>query len=398
MSAYITEFPLPEEQLAFAAGHAGDDPARLRLKYGREYSAAITQIECRRRFGKKLGGFISAGLEFPSLLAAEQASDEKVADYNAHILIDRPDPCALDLTAGLGIDSMSAARMGAKVLALELDAEKAACLRGNVARIVPGMMDVVNADCLEWLSANTRRFDALFVDPARRGEGGGRLYRMEDCQPDIVTNWKLLAGAAPRIVVKASPMLDIHSVARSLPGLMELHIVVCHGECKEVLAVCDGERTALTDDNEIDVICADLDNGSRFATTLLMCGGNSYSYAGADDVMIGSWLYEPNAALMKAAPWSILMCRYPGLKKIGPSTHLFVSDEEITDFPGRRWKIRGFVKSQELKKLKGKRCNVVCRNHPLSAAQLERKAGVIPGDDAWLIGFRLGSTPVIVES
>ncbi|MDE7109673.1 MAG: hypothetical protein K2O49_06895, partial [Muribaculaceae bacterium] len=90
----------------------------------------------------------------------------------------------------------------------------------------------------------------------------------------------------------------------------------------------------------------------------------------------GLYLYEPNASIMKLAPWAILSDRYPGLKKLGKDSHLFISDSRFDDFPGRVLKIDKTINKKDRKTLKGFPANVVTRNYPLSADNLRKKLGV----------------------
>lgn len=51
--------------------HRTDNPSTLRLKYGNkkepiDYADAILQIECRKKFGKKLADTLAAFLDFTS--------------------------------------------------------------------------------------------------------------------------------------------------------------------------------------------------------------------------------------------------------------------------------------------------------------------------------------------
>jgi hypothetical protein len=51
-----------------------------------------------------------------------------------------------------------------------------------------------------------------------------------------------------------------------------------------------------------------------------------------------TYLYEPNAAILKAGGFnSVARCFEVG--KIAPNTHLYTSDQLIADFPGRVFKV-----------------------------------------------------------
>ena len=75
------------EFFEWIAAHASDDVAKLRLKYGREYGDAIMQIECRRKFGKKLEQTLASfpDFYFPSVLAGEQSTSDLLASFHASL-------------------------------------------------------------------------------------------------------------------------------------------------------------------------------------------------------------------------------------------------------------------------------------------------------------------------
>lgn len=176
--------------------NASVDPAALRLKYaGKEgaidYSAAITQIECRRRFGRKLADTLASFPQFffPSTLAGEQASSDKLASYHTSLV---PEGMAIvDLTAGLGIDVLHMAQRAASVVAVERNPELVEALRYNAAGLkVSDVVEPICADCIDFIDkciAQHRHFDMAFIDPARRSMDGGRLFALADCSPDVVS-------------------------------------------------------------------------------------------------------------------------------------------------------------------------------------------------------------------
>ncbi len=73
-----------------------------------------------------------------------------------------------------------------------------------------------------------------------------------------------------------------------------------------------------------------------------------------------------------------------GIQKISTNTHLYTSDEPITDFPGRQFEIVGG--KEEIKK--AKQANVITRNYPLTPEQILKKYGLKEGGDTYVIGFR----------
>lgn len=63
-----------------------------------------------------------------------------------------------------------------------------------------------------------------------------------------------------------------------------------------------------------------------------------------------NYLFEPGPALLKAGAFRWVAARY-GLKKLHPNSHLYTSEREVEDFPGRSFRVKqvyGFGK-QDLK-------------------------------------------------
>ena len=109
-----------------------------------------------------------------------------------------------------------------------------------------------------------------------------------------------------------------------------------------------------------------------------------------DDETAGSaYLYEPNASIMKAGCFGVLTERYH-VKAIASDSHLFVSDEFIEDFPGRRFAVTAITtmnKKELAHALSGiTRANVATRNFPMSAQQLRSRLRLQDGGDCYIFG------------
>lgn len=382
------------------------DPLALRLKYhgrnpGFDVDFAITQIECRRKCSSKLRSFIARKeFIFPTVVAAEQASNEAVALFHARLV---KKPCRLlDMTAGLGIDAMTMALSGADVTACELDPLKAAALRHNAAVARLDNFTTVCADSVEYLRDCTDTFDTIFIDPARRGEFNSRVYNLKDCQPEIPVIIGLLLSRCSRLIIKASPLLDITQTLRDFSGIRAVRAVSVGGECKEVLIEIAGNATeGMPADSGADTEfeAVDLDNEgnviSSFKTTE-PAGSGPIAYADAEAVAPGCLLFEPNASMMKLAPWREIQRRHPSLRKLSPSSQLFAGPEHIPDFPGRRMIIEKVIEKKDRKTLKDFPASVVSRNYPVSAAELRKQLKLREGDEHFIYATRLASTPMLI--
>ena len=107
----------------------------------------------------------------------------------------------------------------------------------------------------------------------------------------------------------------------------------------------------------------------------------------------GFWIYEPNAAILKAGAYKLVGERF-GLQKLDPNTHLYISDRLVEHFPGRVWRIND--KMVNAKMVNGQMANVLCRNYPLTPEQLKKKLHLRDGGTAYVIGCRVAGKPVVL--
>ena len=117
---------------------------------------------------------------------------------------------------------------------------------------------------------------------------------------------------------------------------------------------------------------------------------------------IHSFLYEPNAALMKAGCYKLLTHRY-GIQELHPNSHLYTSDQFIADFPGRIFAVDGWapynkrVKQTLLADVK--KASIATRNFPMSVAELRKSLKIADGDEVYLFATTLnGEQKVIISS
>ena len=115
------------------------------------------------------------------------------------------------------------------------------------------------------------------------------------------------------------------------------------------------------------------------------------------------YLYEPNAAIIKACAFRSVSARF-GLDKLAPNTHLYASDRLLSDFPGRAWEVVRTLSGKELKHLaetvaeatgEDTGCAILTRNYPMTAEQLRKKLRLRDGDTWYIIGARAADKPTL---
>lgn len=367
----------------------GVDFNKLRLRHHGDAIAqfAITQAEARHKAHKKLGGFADyPQFIFPNSLAAEQATNASLARYHASLVGEGKS--VVDLTAGLGIDAMSIAARN-RVMAFDIKPENVDALRHNSVVVGVGeRIDAVCGDSIGFLSGDDgARFDVAFIDPARRGSSGRRVYALADCEPDVVQNLGLIMSHCSRLIIKASPMLDISLTLSQLPGAEEVHLVGTPTECKELLVVVGASSLR----SQVKIIAATIGDDGR-----VMSVETAHAKTGIGDVACrppstGDFIHEPFPALMKMSRPDVVSARWP-VSALAASTHLFLSSNPITDFYGRSFRVETIVKfdKQGVKSIQKEfpKANVAVRNFPLSAPELVKKLRIAEGGDVRLYGAK----------
>lgn len=382
--------------------HAADDPVRLRLRHhgDEELAFAITQIECRRKAGNRFPvALASREFMFPTGLSAEQATSEALARIHADIAGYQSGSTHLDLTCGLGMDAFEAARRGARVTAIDINPEVAdAALHNAEALGLGDGFEVICGDSASWIRDTDRRFDTIFIDPARRGKGGRRLTAIAECSPDVTALMPRLLRLAPEIIIKASPMLDLTALASELNaacgtegGVTRMIAIGTTRECKEVVAVI-GRGAADYYRTEAITALPDSATPSIFqpATDL----PQAPVLQGLPD--IGEYLYEPYPAVMKTATWGALAALSTSLRQLHHNTHLFVADTALADFPGIPMRIERveLLSDKALKSIAREwpKINVATRNFIISAPELAKRLRIKEGGTARLYGVRSGAS------
>lgn len=382
----------------FISSHLNFNPADVLIKYSGEnlnidLKYAVMQIECRKKTRKKLPFFLNfRDFRFPDSLSAEQASDEKVAQFHADLIgIGKR---VVDLTSGLGIDSMTIAKGGNEVIAIELDKNKADTLLHNFRALNLNGIKVINGDCREVLKSLPNTVDYFFIDPARRDENKKRTYSFKDCLPDITSFYKKLIADGATLFIKASPLLDISAVIKELDKVKAIYAVAVKGECKEILI-----EISNAPEKRVKKLAIDIWDDKRVIFELQNEEVSLSPIYNLDCFTGKEYLYEPNAAVMKLKAADNICAKYDEMKKVGPNTELFLSKCFYPTFPGRIIRLEKILSSKDLKSLRGKGYSVAVRNYPLSAEELRKKLKVKEDRENFIYGMRIGkgNKPIIVE-
>lgn len=374
---------LIEETIRFIKEHEKSDVTRLLLdarKFpGVDVPFAVEQILARRQVKDKLPHwYCQETLIYPSRISAEQCSSEYTARYKQNLVPEHVILC--DLTGGLGIDSFYFSAKVQEVLYLERYPAYCEAARNNFDALHAGNIRVIETDSVAYVK-QMQPVDIFFVDPARRGEGDKRVFALKDCEPDLLSLKPFLFEKASRIIAKISPMADIKHTLSLLPETTEVHVLSVKNECKELLFVM--ERNSVLPDP--DIFCVNFKSGEQQSFHFTFHQEQHVTAVMAD--VAGSYLYEPNASILKAGAFKCIASRM-NLQKLHVNSHLYTSEVEVPDFPGRIFRVEDVLEfnSQLCKSLNRtiSEANITVRNFPLSADQLRKRLKIKDGGAVYL--------------
>lgn len=379
----------------------GKDPVSLSFNKpanlsGEEFRFALIQIDARRKNSAKLGDFLqNKNFIFPDAVSAQQASHRAVAIY--HNLILGEGVSILDMTAGLGIDSFTFAFNGHFVTSIELSKEKSDTLIYNSRILGLRNINIIQDDSITYLKEAKDKYDVIFVDPSRRDSDMRRVYGLHHSVPDVIHNQDLLLQHASTILIKASPLLDLTQTIKDFPDIKEIHVVGVKGECKEVLIKLSKDK--MPQKTEILVNSIDLDNEgkvlSRFECDAKeISASDSLEFAVESDFNENSFILEPSSLIMKIAPWDLIGSKY-NAKKLGLSSHLFITNEKPSGFPGRVTRFEKWINKKDRKSIIGFPASAISKNHPLSSDELRKTLRLKEGDQNFIYASRIKEKPVI---
>ncbi len=394
----ITEL-LKVQVQKFIFEHEAEDEKDLLLKHttiqGIPTPLVANQISGRRKAKLKLPTwYATKNIIYPPSVNVEQCSSEVTAAFKVGLLkqnIKSDFDKAVDLTGGFGVDSFFLSSIFKEVDYIEPDENLCEITNHNLTILQEARgkgqeakIQFHNSTAEEFLNSTKDTFDLIYIDPSRRTKGNQKILRLADCAPNITHLLETIFEKSDRLLVKASPMLDLLQGIKELKHVEKVFVVAVENECKEVLFLCckgfEGEpiieAVNLSDTASQDLISFDfLLSEEKSSTTEY---SNPLRY-----------LYEPNSAVLKSGAFKLIAHRF-SVNKIQQHTHFYTSENLIAKFPGRIFEIEALIKPDAKvvrQHFPEGKANVVTRNYPLSPDELKKKTGLKDGGEKFLLGF-----------
>ncbi len=368
MEHFIAEHlnnPHPERLLLSAARYPGVPVAE-----------AVTQIQALQKLRDKAPAWFNTALRFPPRLSIEQASSGFTAAFKASLVEGKT---MADLTGGLGIDTHAFSQYFNNVVYLDQNPQLVELARHNFAVLGADNVEVLEDEAGAFLKKNTQHFDLIYLDPARRDARGGRVFRLEDCTPDVLNLRTNLLTSADKVLIKTAPMLDIALAIRQLEFVQKVWVVSVDDEVKELLFLL--EKNNVSSEN-IPIEAVNLGK----APFHFVFSKKEEHGAAAELSEPVTYLYEPPATIFKAGAFHTFATRY-GIKKLHAHTHLYTSETLNPEVPGRVFHIRAVTKYDKkavAAVLPIAQANVAVRNFPDTAEAVRKKLGLKDGGNIYL--------------
>lgn len=378
---------LTEKIKEFVKDHENDNIHTLALQSDRypeiDMPLAIRQIGGRQMAKSKLPEwYANDNILYPKHLSLEQSSSEYTARYKAGLVNGQS---FADITGGMGIDFYYIAKKFSKATYVEQQPELALIAKHNFKALGLDNYEVKNEDGIEYLKSMPL-VDLLYIDPARRSDAGKKIFRIEDCTPNIVEIESLIEQKSKQTMIKLSPMLDISLALKSMKNISDVHIISHNNECKELLFVKDNVNTCTA----TNLHCVNIRKDKVDVFTFSKEEEDQASVKYASE--LGKYLYEPNASIMKAGAYKSITRLFQS-DKLHVSSHLYTSDTFYSGFHGRSFVIEQvcpFSKNGIKEYLANiKQANISVRNFPLSAQELKKKLKINDGGDLYIFATTL---------
>ena len=364
---------MEQNLIDFIKKNDGADTSALLLGKNRypdiDIHTAVRCIDGRKTIKEKVPQwYLCPSLLYPSHLPLEQCSSQITALHKQKYI---PQGAKVaDLTGGFGIDTYFISEKASSVDYFERNSELAEIAEHNFKEL--GKRNITahsNEITPEFLKTfNENHFDLIYLDPARRGKKGERVFSLEDCEPDLTKIKDLLLHIAPTVVVKLSPMADIATLFEQLTQIKTIDIISVNNECKELLAVMERGFGGTT-----EIIATDLRYNISFSFTRLLEKESSVQFA--DPQRLSGYIYEPNASILKGGAFKFVSEHF-GVEKLSHDTHFYISHTRVENFPGKESEILEVIpfskKNIKILVSRYNECSIMARNFPVKTEELKK--------------------------
>lgn len=334
----------------------------------------LEQIVCKNKAQHKLPTwFQTKHIYYPNKINIEQTSSEITAQYKSKLISGNS---LVDITGGFGVDSYYFAKSFKTVTHCEINPELHNIAKHNFEVLGNTNVNAVCSDGLDYLTNLNINFDCIYADPSRRHDIKGKVFMLNDCEPDIPKNLDVLLNYANTLLIKSSPLLDLSLGLKELKHVSQIHIIAFNNEVKELLWLINKYES-----QSVKIVTVNM-KASRTEKFEFLLDEESKAIIGYSAPL--TYLYEPNAAILKSGAFKSVGSKLK-LHKLHQHSHLYTSTGLI-EFPGRVFKINKVVpfSKSAVSSLNISKANITTRNFPMEVKSLRKQFKITDGGDVYL--------------
>ncbi|MEG0162721.1 MAG: class I SAM-dependent methyltransferase [Mucinivorans sp.] len=332
--------------------------------------AIATQIKYLGRAAKKLPAFYASRCIIDRQ-GYEQCSSQATASSKFESLQGN---IALDLTAGLGVDSYALSLCFDRVISVEMNDLRAALTAYNFRLLGADNIEVVCSDAESFLLSNPDlQADLIYIDPSRIAENSTaheRVFSIEDSSPNVLKIMQLMRRIAPRIIIKLSPLFDVDECFNRFGSAISVEVVSLNNECKEVLVKIGFDQPGV-------IVNTILKGNSKAQYTFNHCNDCRGAIGSESEAFDPKYLYVPDVAFVKTRTLVSYISLYYPLSKCNTEGYV-LSQTRLPNFAGQEFEITSIEQYQpklvkKILKVKGvKRATIAHHLFPYSTAKILR--------------------------
>src|SRR5690606_23976306 len=279
-----------------------------------DYKVVLNQIEAKTNSKTKLPTWFNCeNIIFQNKISVEQTSSEVTANYKSKLISGKN---IIDLTGGFGVDCYYFSKVFEHVIHCEINSELSEIVKHNFKALKIDNITCYAKDGLEVLKELDQKFDWIYIDPSRRDSVRGKVFLLQDCQPDITTLLEEHLHYSDKILVKTSPIYDISVGISELKFIKNIHIVSLDNEVKEVLFEIHKPLKSGNISSPIQIKTINITTPAVEQFDFILDDDLLATYS-----LPQKYLYEPNASIMKSQGFGPISKHFK-INKLHQHSHL----------------------------------------------------------------------------
>lgn len=338
-----------------------------------DISLLADQLAIYPKANIKLPSFTSVYAHFTPR-SYEQSSSEEIALFKSGLISGKR---ILDLSGGLGVDDWAFAKRFEQVDSVDIDDQLNKIVRQNFNKLGVNNINRIDGDAYHIVDSVTSTYDWVYIDADRR-VGANRGHALADTEPNILKLKDKIFSFTDHVLLKVSPMLDLHALVAELQTVKQIWVLALKNEVKEILVELSAHQN-----EQVLVHAVDID------TKMNQFEGNLAAFLNTVYHDTGNYFYEPSLALIKAGLASEYL-NNKGIQQIAPNSIYGVSEQVIPDFFGRSFNVIGqgeFSKSKFATYQKGhqiSKANIAKRNFKMEVDEIRKQFKIKDGGEEYL--------------